>query len=118
MGYQMPGFKNLGCCKSSEFQCISQAEYVFGMPVGCEIRRTLLRLQYDVSRNPPVTVTEYLKGLDQMKKDSSMKDSETGEITYLNNIGLIMKYYIISDPAIFISAALCSRRDRREFPKR
>ena len=35
-----------------------------------------------------ISIKKYLKVLDQMKKDGYLKDDETGEITYLNNLGL------------------------------
>ena len=65
--------------------------YVFGDMIGCEIRNGLC-FDYDTMsvENPLESqkFTEYLKVLDQMKKDGYLKDDETGEITYLNNIGL------------------------------
>lgn len=65
--------------------------YLFGDMIGCEIRNGLC-FDYDTMsvENPLESqkFTEYLKVLDQMKKDGYLKEDDTGEITYLNNLGL------------------------------
>lgn len=85
--------------------------YVFGDMIGCEIRNGLC-FDYDTMsvENPLESqkFTEYLKGLDKMKKDGYLKDDETGEITYLNNIGLNNEEILQNVKSGNFVVALCS----------
>jgi multiple sugar transport system substrate-binding protein len=95
-------------------------EYVFGDMIGCEIRNGLC-FDYDTMsvENPLESqkFTEYLKGLDKMKKDGYLKDDETGEITYLNNIGLNNEEILQNVKSGNFVVALCSGEIDENFQK-